>query len=373
VDVVVRGDGEDAVGEIASGKPLGEIAGISYRQEGKIVHNPVRSCEPSRDDLYPDRRLRKYSYALDQGGLRGPLFDTIASSRGCPFNCAFCSFTRNPWSGKRAWSARSPESVVREIEGIDAEIVFFVDDNFTHDADRVAAICDLLVARGVRKRYIANARVEIARRPDVLAKMQRAGFSMLLMGIESAKDATLKSMRKGFDTKRLRGYFNVLRRTRMMLLGYFIIGNIGEDEADMLEISRLARELGLDTVQLTLLRNERFGGLDELVAESPGYHIAPDGLIYSDTFSTARLRQIRHRIHQRFHTPGRTLHLIEKGLRNRILTPAMLLRLPWFLVQQTRAHFARKRARRRLRRIAAVASSGPAARQGPIVGQASVT
>jgi radical SAM superfamily enzyme YgiQ (UPF0313 family) len=136
--------------------------------------------------------------------------------------------------------------------------------------DRVAAICDLLQERGIRKRYVVNARIEIAKRPDVLRKMERAGFAILLLGIESAQDKTLRSMRKGFNTRQIREYFRVLRKTRMLLHAYFIVGNIGESDEEMLQITPFARKLGVDTVTLNLLRNERYSGLEQLVLESPG-------------------------------------------------------------------------------------------------------
>ncbi|MHC4247633.1 MAG: B12-binding domain-containing radical SAM protein [Planctomycetota bacterium] len=352
IDILVRGDGEEIAEEIAQGRPLDQVAGISYRLDGRLEHNPVRQCGPARGDLYPDRDLRRYTYAIDQGGLKGRSFDTLASSRGCPYNCTFCSFSRNPWGGKRAWTARSPESVVREIKEIDADVILFLDDNFTHDPDRVSAICDLLLASGIRKRYVANARVEIAKRPDVLRKMERAGFSMLLLGIESAQDKTLLSMRKGFGTKKLREYFRVLRGSRMLLLGYFIIGNIGETEEEMLRIAPFARELGLDVIQLTMLRNERYSGIEELVASCPGYHIASDGLVYSDDYSCARLQQIRRQIHRRFHSLGQVLQIIIKAIRNRLPTPRMFARLPGFIVREILAHRRRKKARRKRRREA---------------------
>ncbi len=374
IDIVVRGDGEEIIDEILRGRPLEEIAGISYRVAdtgptrlppsgrapvpGRIVHNPVRQCGPTRDDLYPDRSLRRYTYTMDQGGLKGGTFDTVASSRGCPFNCTFCSFSRNPWGGKRAWSARSPESVVDEIEKIDADVVGFVDDNFTHDMDRVGAICDLLVARGIRKRYGVNARVEIARRPDVLRKMARAGFSMLLLGIESAQDKTLRSMKKGFNTSRLRELFDVLGKSQMLLFGYFIVGNIGETEAEMLQIAPFARELGLDIIQLTMLRNERNSGLEQLVASSPGYHIAPSGLVYSDRYSTDHLRRIRRRIHRDFYRPGQFLRIVRKGARTGGPPLRVLARLPGFLVGEALAHRRRKKARQARAREAELPQQG---------------
>ena len=326
VDIVVRGDGEEVVEEIAQGRPLDRIAGISFRLNGKVVHGAVRHPAPVSDDLYPNRRLRRYVYTITTRAYGGAgTLDSVASSRGCPFNCKFCYLTGNPWGTKRSWSPRSPESVVRELEGIDARFVFFADDNFAHDMDRVGAICDLIVERGIRKRYAASLRAEIAKRPDILRRMERAGFSMLFLGIESAQDKTLRAMRKGFDTRKLREYFRVLRRTKMLLHGYFILGNIGETEKEMLEIVPFARELGLDSIMVSLLRNEPYSGMEELVAQSPGYHIAPDGKVYSDRHSVEDLRQIRRRMIHEFYGFRQILRVLVKLFRRRILTVGLLV------------------------------------------------
>ncbi|KKK86098.1 hypothetical protein LCGC14_2766650, partial [marine sediment metagenome] len=198
VDAIVRGDGEEAMAELCRRVPMEQITGLSFRRDGRIHHNANRTLSAAPDDLYPDRGLRRQTYAIKFADVSlGILIDAIATSRGCPFNCTFCSFNRNPWGEKRRWTARSPESVVDELAGMEARIVGFTDDLFTYDMDRVERICDLLIARNIRKRYFVNARLEVARRPDVLRKMERAGFSMLMLGIESAHDKTLKSMRKG--------------------------------------------------------------------------------------------------------------------------------------------------------------------------------
>jgi hypothetical protein len=153
---------------------------------------------------------------------------------------------------------------------------------------------------------------------------------MLLLGIESTQDRTLKSMKKGFNTAKIREYFRVLRRTRMVLHGYFIVGNIGETEQEMLYISRFAHELGLDSLGLCLLRDSPHSGMDELVAASPGYHIGPDHKVYSDMYSSAHLGRLRRRINREFFTLGHILHVVKKALRNKMLTPRMLIRLPAF-------------------------------------------
>jgi len=347
IDVLVRGDGEEAIDEIARGLPLAGITGISRRQDGNICHNENRHYGPPKGDPRPDRRLRRHAYKLDLEGYdTGVTVDTVASSRGCPYNCRFCSFGRSPWGEKRTWAPRPPEAVVREIEEIDAEIVMFTDDVFTHDMDRVEAICDGIIERGIRKRFLANARLEVSKRMDVVRKMERAGFISLWLGVESAQDKSLKLMKKGFDTKKIEEHFRELRKSRMILNGYFIIGLIGETEEEMLKAAPFAHRLGLDAVALSRLRTHPYDGLRELIEESPGYHVSKKGFIYSDEISLKRIKAIRRRIYREFYTPWHVLKLGWKVLRSGVVGPGRLARLAVIGVRSTRA----KRKRRRLRR-----------------------
>ncbi len=354
IDAVVCGDGEQAIAEIGQGKPWTEIAGLCYRgEDGEIVFNPPRANAPLDDDLMPARHLRRHPYYLTSKGVStGIKLDKVAGSRGCPFNCKFCNFAINPWGVKRKWAPRSPESIVREIEQIDADIVMFVDDLFTYQPDRVAQICDLLIAKKIRKHYIINARTEIADRPDVIRKMEKAGFIALLIGVESTQDATLKSMGKGFTVEQLRRRFDVLRKTKMILNAYFIVGNIGETEEQMLEIAPFAHSLGVDLIHVSRLRNEPYSGLQDLVANTPGYHIDEEEFVYSDQYSAQHIAELRKRIDRRFHTPRHIVHVVLKLIRaahTRIALKAALT-MPKFLFLLAVAQIRHKIEKRRRRR-----------------------
>ena len=320
VDAVVRGDGEEVMEDLCKGVPLENLAGLSFRNGGGIIHNSNRRLGAIKDQLYPNRSLRRYNYEVEvQNISTGVEMDIFSASRGCPFKCTFCSFNFNPWGEKRNWSGRSPESIVEELAQIKAPLVGFTDETFNHDMDRVERICDLILDRGIRKKYIINARLEIARRPDVIRKMELAGFVMLLMGIESAQDKTLRAMRKGFNTAKIREYFDVLRDRSLLLHGYFIVGNIGESVAEMKQILPFARELGLDTVNLTLLRNSPYSGLDKLVAQNPDYHITPTGKIYSKHCSIEELKQLRRKLAKEFYTKRQNLRILNKLRRTGLL------------------------------------------------------
>ena len=153
VDIVVRGDGEEAIDEICRGVPLERIPGISFRENGGVTHCPARTLGPISDDAVPLRSLRRHPYPIILNGVNlGVSVELVVGSRGCPYNCTFCSFARNPWGKKRRWCGRSPEAIVDELADISAEIVAFTDDLFTFDMDRVGKICDLILQRGIRKK-----------------------------------------------------------------------------------------------------------------------------------------------------------------------------------------------------------------------------
>lgn len=338
VDLVVRGEGEETIVEIARRRPWPQILGVSYRDNGRIVHNANRPPLPLSQIQPPDRRLRRVCYVPV---LRGrPLvdleFDTVLSSRGCPYHCKFCTFSLNPLGQKRRYEARDPESVVEEIASSSARIIQFADDNFFVQPSRVFRICELLTERKIEKRYVANARLEIARNPALLEAAWRAGFRMLLLGIESASDRTLEQLDKGFTTAQIREAFTTLRRFPFWYHGYFIYGNPGETEQEMLAIAGFARELGVHAIGLSQLHLDRYTPLRKIVEETPGYTISPNGHVYSPQFDKRRLLTIRNRIRNRFwYRPSHVARIVRTLRRADLLSDRQLMdlavRLPLLL------------------------------------------
>ncbi len=330
VDVIVRGEGEQIIQDLAGGRPWDQIRGLSYRREGQIVHNPNRPLQPIEDITPPDRSLRRSRYFPVLRGVRLlPVeFDTILGSRGCPYKCKFCTFSLNPLGQKREYVARSPESVVDEIQASRGKVIMFADDNLFLQPDRIERICDLLLERGIDKRYFANARIEVSRHPHVLDKAYRAGFRMLLIGIESTSDRILEQLGKGFTTAQVRDAFKVLRRFPFYYHGYFIYGNVGETEAEMMAIPEYARELGLHSLGLSRLRVDKFTPLRKVVESTPGYKISSHGYVYSNEFDRKRLRRIRNRIRNRFMFRQGQLGKTLATLRNfDVLTPRQISRV----------------------------------------------
>jgi hypothetical protein len=154
----------------------------------------------------------------------------------------------------------------------------------------------------------------------------------------------------------------------MILHGYFILGCVGESVDDMLAIAPFAHELGLDTLGLSGLRYSPYSGLDELVAGSPGYHIAASGKVYSGHCSLAGLRRVRRRIHRQFYTAAQIARIARKGLQagaaDRL--PGVLPYLPKIAVNlmthfwhRSRRHAGKRRAQQA--GLAQNGGEGPAA------------
>jgi magnesium-protoporphyrin IX monomethyl ester (oxidative) cyclase len=322
MDIVVRGEGEETIRDILKGLPRQEILGISFRVNGEVKHNPNRPFPDVNNIPAPDRSLRRSCYRLSVNGvdLAGLSFDAVLSARGCPFNCKFCTFSLNPLGQKRDYAARDARSVVDEIATVDAGIVLFSDENFSVDPRRSEEICDLIISRGIKKRFAAQVRLDIASYPRLLEKMVAAGFKALLIGIESPHDRILKQLNKGFNAQQVRDAFCVLRRYPIFYHGYFIYGNIGESEEEMLRIPQFAREIGVDSITTLKLRIEKFSPLRQLAESTPGCHITEKGELYSDTYSHAALKKIGRKIKFSFYTPARYVKILAKGIRIHFFT-----------------------------------------------------
>jgi len=316
IDIIVRGEGEEIIQDVLRGMPSENISGISFRKDGSLIHNPNRALPDINSLTNPDRSLRHNEYSLSINGVRIKSwgFDAVLTARGCPFNCKFCTFSLNPLGQKRNYAARSVDSVIEEIKGLKANIILISDDNFFTDPKRAEEICDRIIEQKIKKRFFTQARIEISRHPELLKKMARAGFKALLIGVESPHDWILKQMDKGFDQDTVRKSFAVLRKYPFFYNVYFIYGNIGETEKEMLYIPRFAKEIGADAITCNKLRIEKFSPLRELVAKNPRYHVTEKGELYSDEFSHARLKQIGRRIKFSFYTPGRYVKILWKNI-----------------------------------------------------------
>ena len=205
LDIVVRGEGEMTTLELcravekAGGdrdrlrELLAAIDGISYKDAGgSVVANPPRAPIADLDALpFPAFHLipfEKFNFKIDVPG-HGPLpAVNVMASRGCPFDCNFCA---TPINWGRHVRQRSPENVVDEIETHvrerGARVVFFYDDTFNANPNRVERICDLILERKLDVFWRAEVRLDLVSRP-LLEKMKKAGLFHVSFGIEAGSE-----------------------------------------------------------------------------------------------------------------------------------------------------------------------------------------
>ena len=333
IDIIVRGDGEEIMRDIAAGIELAQIAGISYRRDNGVIHNKPRELIVMDNAIYPDRTMRRDAYRLLYKNVDlGLGMDFISTSRGCPYSCKFCTFTNNPLGQKRGWSSRSARSVVDELKTIDAEFIFVVDDNFAVNMQRVEEICDLIIAEGIKKTFAVSLRLDVYKYPKVLEKMFAAGFKILSIGIESAQNKTLKAMEKGFDTALAKKAFAAIGKVNFYIHGYFIVGCIGESEPEMLEIGPFARGLKLDSISLSLLRTEKYSPLNDVIARSESYHVNDEEMVYSDTCSVKKLKDIRHKISKNYYNFFTMLRIATKIFTAHLISVSHMAKLAAALI-----------------------------------------
>jgi len=328
IDVIVRGEGEETIRDVINGVPLKDILGLSYRENETVIHNKARPSPDICRVAFPDRSLRRHNYYGMLNGVRltNLTFDTVLASRGCPYNCKFCTFNLNPLGQKRTYTERPLESVIEEIKSISADVIMFSDDNFFTNPERSKTLCDLIIENGIKKIFIVQTRIEIARDEKLLKKAEEAGFKILLVGIESPHDKILKQFDKGFTQQQVRAAFKILNKYNFFIHGYFIYGNIGETEEEMVYIARFAKELKLDSISFQKLRVEKFSPLKEVIENTPGYHYtATHGSVYSDRYSITDLKRIRSRIKFKFYTLGQIVKIIRKVCKIQLLAKSELI------------------------------------------------
>lgn len=322
VDVIVRGEGEATIQDLLKAEGLHQVDGVSYRANGRVVHRPNREMLPIGKIGPPDRSLRVKPYAFVVDGVDpGVRLDTMLTSRGCPYKCKFCTFDTNPLGQKRTWAARDPEDVVDEIESMDADVIFFNDDNFMFDARRVERICDLLIARGIKKAYGGETRIDCTKHPEVLAKMYQAGFRMLGVGVEAIDDDTLQEMNRGYTVKDVEEAFAVLREVGILTVGFYIAGWFGQTREDIVKIADFSHECGIDFVCPSIIRYEPYSGMDELLAKYPNYHVSESRQVYSDELSAVEIQGATREMKARFYTPRQYAQILRKAWRGGLFHP----------------------------------------------------
>jgi radical SAM superfamily enzyme YgiQ (UPF0313 family) len=252
IDVVVRGESELTFHKLVrawdKGLPINRIAGLTFRSNGAVTQTPDRPFIQNLDTLpfpaWEKLPMEKYKF-------NGKRFGIVMTSRGCPFDCIFCSSSQ--LCGK-IWRARNPENVVDELKLLHDEVgireIEFMDDTFTLDSSRAEKVCDRIVKEGLDISWTCSSRVNTINK-RLAEKLNRAGCHTVYFGIESGSQEILDRIGKGINLNQSRKAVKIARHAGLNSLGSFIIGLPGETGRSIRNTIGFAKRLGLTFAQFT--------------------------------------------------------------------------------------------------------------------------
>ena len=254
LDFVCGNEFDFTIREIAEGRPLAEVAGVSYRDgTGELRRTLERAPLEDMDalpwvvDVYA-RDLDVSRYVI--GYLQHP-YVSLYTGRGCRSKCTFCLWPQTV--GGQRYRTRSVDNVVAEIAHAtklfpQVREYFFDDDTFTDDLPRAEAIARGLGRLGVT--WSCNAKPDVPRAS--LEVLRDNGLRLLLVGYESGSQAILNNVRKGTRLDRAREFTRHARALGIKIHGTFILGLPGETRETIEATIRFAQEIDPHTLQVSL-------------------------------------------------------------------------------------------------------------------------
>lgn len=253
VDAVARGEYDITVTEYAGALDApGKVAGLSWRDGERIVHNPDRELIEDLDRLpFVSRVYKKH---LDVGDYfwSTALYPMVMliTGRGCPNRCAWCLYPQT-MHGRRL-RFRTAANVVDEFEYIRKELpevreIGIEDDTFSCRKEHARSVCELLLSRNVRARWWANVRADLDF--EDMRLMKRAGCRLFIVGFEAGTQETLEAIHKGITIDDIERFMQNAKRLRAPVRACFVVGQIGETMETMRATLDLALRLDPETAQ----------------------------------------------------------------------------------------------------------------------------
>ena len=309
-DYVIRGEAEisfmDFIDAWEGKKRFWEVPGLSFRKDGMILHNSATAAETAMDDLpIADLSLVKNSDSLK--------VLPVQTSRGCPYDCSFCSVTG---MFGRHFRFRSTEHILRELRGYRnlGKMIFFYDDHFAANKTRAKELLSAMIQEGLSFKWSTQVRVEVARDREMLELMKRAGCHTLFIGLESANPNSLREMKKNQTIDDITNAVRIIQSYGIHVHGMFVYGFDSDSRQIVRETVRFARELDLTSVQFLILTpypGTRFysGILDRIVSRDWSLYDAHHVVFRPKNFSMLALQYAQVKSHGEFYSWGRIIRL----------------------------------------------------------------
>ncbi|MGI8967391.1 MAG: hopanoid biosynthesis associated radical SAM protein HpnJ [Limisphaerales bacterium] len=253
IDWVGRKEFDFTCQEVAEGKSLGEVDGLSYRKDGKVVHNKERALIHDMDalpwvtDVYKrDLIIEKYSI----GYLKDPYL-SLYTGRGCPAQCTFCLWPQT--IGGHKYRVRSPNNVAAEMAHAkklfpQVQEFFFDDDTFTANLPRAREIAQKLKPLGLT--WSCNSRANV--NYETIKFMKDCGLRLFLVGYESGNQEILNRIKKGIDIDEAKRFTKACKELGVVIHGTFILGLPVETRETIEQTMRYAMDLDVFSIQVSL-------------------------------------------------------------------------------------------------------------------------
>ena len=346
VDYIVRGEGEITFRELLraleSNGCLEKICGLSYRKNDEWAHNAPRPVHRLEDG---DIRLPKRASRVLKGyTLLGRQVDVIETSRGCTYDCSFCSIIEMRGRNFHTYAFDRVIQDIRDARDHGARTIFLVDDNITLNVHRFEALCHAIIDAGLNKLdYFVQAMTSaIADHGTTLAPlMRRAGFRYVFLGIENILENDLRFLRAAAKNKARQKdselpnatlkAIHYLRQNKMYVVGGLIVGN-PDDTKESIEANLAFANRYVDWPYIQhptpyprtpmtehfrqhgLITNERLEEYDGTTAVVRTEHLPPEHIEYL-RWKAERWMKVRH-------------------------MPVALRHDPWFVITHAREMFA---------------------------------
>ena len=281
IDLVVRGEGEETILELAKQPPelkkISEIKGITFRHNNQIIRSPDRPFIQNLDAL----PLPAYKYVpIEKYRITGMKLLPIISSRGCPFQCSFC--VASQMFGAK-FRARSAKNVLDELQWLKddygAEGIAFQDDTLTFDRKRATEICDGMIERKLNLHWGCGTRADVVTK-EVLTKMSKAGCDEICFGVESGCQRIRDSLKKRVTTEQCENAIKWAKEAGIFVTVSVIIGYPGETKDTLQESFNFIEKSEPDDVWLCHATPYLGTELRALV-ESHGWKMSQDWKLYN--------------------------------------------------------------------------------------------
>ncbi len=253
IDYILRREYDYSVLDLANGVNPSEISGLSWQNNGQIIHNPDRPPVTVSELPFPAWQLIKPEWYPD-GGKKYP-FLTLITGRGCNNACTFCRDPRLMYGHQLR--LRTADQVVDEME-FDLKThpqireIMFETDTFAADTVHVEQVCNEMIKRGLHKKISWSCNMRVDTDLNILPLMKKANCRMLMVGFEFGYDDGFFAVKKGrVNVEMARTFAREVHQLGFTIHGCFMIGAPGETKATARETINFAKSLPLDTIQIT--------------------------------------------------------------------------------------------------------------------------